>query len=535
MGKWEWIGELAGKLLPGRSEKKAVSDAEGLWNLRNLVIAIVVFALLIGFILYLPKLIVDWVVEENKELFCDHASLDFSIKKYDYNAMTVRYGCRGCNTKFYAPLECTETVVKETSCAEPGKLERVYTAEGLPELNKTVTEEIPMFPHTYKLLEIGYDPTCEATGLTDYTMCSVCNRHFTPEVIPAKGHTNKVLIPYKEPTCTEVGNKAKTQCTVCDKITGENFIIAKVAHKYENHSTVAPTDYTAGYDLHECIWCDASYQDNIVPAFNQTITVNGGRLVNATTTSDILVIPESHGGSAITSIQYGAVSGNASIKEIILPKTVTYISSGAFMDLPGLERITFAEGLETIETGAFRECPKISELHFPSTLKETGANCFPDSKNITKVWFDENSEPYVHNFYFSEATLSLKLPKNASTANINYALNNLPFLAEIYMTAETKAKLGESALSTFEVKTDYSEESSVIAEGSSYYAKIGDKYYFIAALGAEERLILPERINGELYSLRKGSLQRIAKHLKALTVHSAEISILDAVGTENKS
>ena len=536
MGMWDWIADMAGKLLPGRSEKKAVSDAEGLWNLRNLAIAIVVLAIIIALIIFLPKIIIDEIVESNKEVFCDHASLDYSIKRYDYDNMTVMYGCSECNTKFNAPMTCTENVIKEASCTEPGEIEKVYTVEGHSQLNQTVKVKVDQLPHTYEVLEAGFAPTCEEKGLTDYRKCTVCGWHFAAEEIAATGHTSVTLIPYKNPTCTEDGNYAKTQCSVCDKILAENLRIPKIDHKYEEHSTVAPTDYEAGYDLHKCIWCDKSYQDNYVSPLKQELTFKDDyswcALIKAKTDGKVLVIPEYNGKLPVKAIQTDAVTNMECVEEIIIPKTVVDIYEGAFKNLPNLKKIYFSEGLKKIETGAFQGCPEITELEFPSTLEYLGAKPFPDSDKILSVAFSEKSDPYVASYHLSDTILTLKLPSDPNVADVSAAMRSLPVLTEIYMTETTK--LNSSSTERFIVKHDYSEESSIIKDGENYYAEIGGEYYFVATFTAEKTLTLPETVNGKRYTLRKNSLSLVIKNIGSISAYCTLDIALVAVGDDNK-
>ena len=536
MGMRDWIADMAGKLLPGRSERKAVSDAEGLWNLRNLAIAIVAVALIVALIIFLPKIIIDSIVENNKELFCDHSSLDYSIKKYDYEAMTVRYGCHGCDSNFYAPMTCTENVIREASCTESGQIEKIYTVEGHAQLNKTVKVTVDQLPHTYEVLEKGFAPTCEEKGLTDYRRCKVCNWHFEAEEIAATGHTSVTLIPYKAPTCCEDGNRAKTQCSVCKKILAENLRIPTIDHSYEIHSTVAPTDYEPGYDLHKCAWCDKAYQDNYVSPLKQTLTFTDhytySKLIKVKTDSKVLVIPEYNGILPVQAITMDAVTNMECIEEIIIPKTITEIPRGAFKNLPNLKKIHFPEGLKKIETDAFMGCPAIEELEFPSTLEYLEARPFPDSNKILSVSFSEKSDPYVASYRLSNATLTLKLPSDPNIGDLSADLKHLPYLTELYMVEGTK--LNSNIAAGFIVKHDYSEESSIIWDGDNCYAEIGGEYYFVATFTQEKTLSLPETVNGRRFKLRKNSLSLVIKSIDSISAYCTLEIARAAIGEDNK-
>ena len=106
------------------------------------------------------------------------------------------------------------TTVKEPTCTEKGE-KKLYCTDCEALLD---TEEIPAKGHT-EVTDIGHEPTCTESGLTDGSHCSVCNTILTEqEVIPAKGHT-----PYlnwetiKNPTCIAHGEKVR-YCSVCGAV-----------------------------------------------------------------------------------------------------------------------------------------------------------------------------------------------------------------------------------------------------------------------------------------------------------------------------
>lgn len=106
------------------------------------------------------------------------------------------------------------TTVKEPTCTEKGE-KKLYCTDCEALLD---TEEIPAKGHT-EVTDIGHEPTCTESGLTDGSHCSVCNTILTEqEVIPAKGHT-----PYlnwetiKNPTCIAHGEKVR-YCSVCGEV-----------------------------------------------------------------------------------------------------------------------------------------------------------------------------------------------------------------------------------------------------------------------------------------------------------------------------
>ena len=97
---------------------------------------------------------------------------------------------------------------------------------------------------------IGYDATCEETGLTDGTKCADCGKLLTAEVIPALGHTPEDVIGY-DATCEATGLTDGTKCADCGKLlTAE--IIPALNHKYVGTVTTAATCDDPGVMTYVC-------------------------------------------------------------------------------------------------------------------------------------------------------------------------------------------------------------------------------------------------------------------------------------------
>ena len=83
-------------------------------------------------------------------------------------------------------------------------------------------------------------------------------------------------------------------------------------------------------------------------------------------------------------------SFNTSIKEIILPDTMTEIGTGAFAGFTSMETITLPQGLTTIGYGAFYSCEQLTTIDIPATVTFIGDNAFPDLKNLETIIYRGN-------------------------------------------------------------------------------------------------------------------------------------------------
>jgi hypothetical protein len=100
----------------------------------------------------------------------------------------------------------------------------------------TITEQeiVPETDHAEETIP-AVAPTCTETGLTEGAKCSICGETLTEQKeLPANGHSpaNTVEENYVAPICTENGSKdVVTYCTVCDEeISRETETIEATGH-----------------------------------------------------------------------------------------------------------------------------------------------------------------------------------------------------------------------------------------------------------------------------------------------------------------
>lgn len=96
-----------------------------------------------------------------------------------------------------------------------------------------------------------------------------------------------------------------------------------------------------------------------------------------------VVVPETYEGKAVVGIYEDAFTSNESIKEVVLPDSVTYIGGSAFKNCKNLTKINLNK-VEVIEKSAF-EGTKLDKITLSSVMSiDTGAfkNC-KSLKNVT--------------------------------------------------------------------------------------------------------------------------------------------------------
>ena len=77
---------------------------------------------------------------------------------------------------------------------------------------------------------------------------------------------------------------------------------------------------------------------------------------------------------------------NSSVKEILLPDTITKIEDHAFSNCSSLTSINLPEGLTTIGQGAFSDCGALSSINIPSTVTNIGWLAFSDCYSLVEIY-----------------------------------------------------------------------------------------------------------------------------------------------------
>ncbi|MDO5549163.1 MAG: fibronectin type III domain-containing protein [Eubacteriales bacterium] len=152
------------------------------------------------------------------------------------------------------PIACevSSAVTKEATCTEEGTL--TYTAKVVgTEYTDCKTVAIPKTAHT-PIADKAVAATCEKSGLTEGSHCSVCGAILTAQkVIPATGHRWDSGVVNPKPTCTREGMKTYT-CRNCQKTKKET--IAKTAHQWgKRWVSKKATPTTNGVFSHTCTVC----------------------------------------------------------------------------------------------------------------------------------------------------------------------------------------------------------------------------------------------------------------------------------------
>lgn len=131
-------------------------------------------------------------------------------------------------------------VTKEATCMEKGELTKTCTL-----CEKVETEEIELAEHIAVYVQ-AVTPTCLEKGVTDGTVCSVCETKISGfQEIPALGHI-VVKDSAVAPTCLEDGLTEGEHCSRCNEVLKAQEKVPATGHNLVILEAVEPTCLTEG-------------------------------------------------------------------------------------------------------------------------------------------------------------------------------------------------------------------------------------------------------------------------------------------------
>ena len=199
-------------------------------------------------------------------------------------------------------------------------------------------------------------------------------------------HTPGEWIIDEEPDCETTGSK-HTECTECNE-TVETVTISAEGHDFEDDGTT-------------CKHCGKKASNDLEYLSNGDGTCSVVGIGGCT--DKHIIIPKTHDGMKVVSINEGAFYGNTDITGIVVSDSVTSINRDAFYECTDLALIILSNNLEEIETSAFYGCSSLAELYLPSSLTSLGGfygfrGAFDSCTKLRKVTFEEDNtkEPTTH-------------------------------------------------------------------------------------------------------------------------------------------
>jgi hypothetical protein len=143
---------------------------------------------------------------------------------------------------------------------------------------------------------------------------------------------------------------------------------------------------------------DTSYAAKpATPTNGSFFTVSGSTITGYTGTDAVILIPQTIGGTTITSIGSSAFNSKTVLTEVYIPDGITSIGMDAFYGCSNLVIIELPSTLTTIGKSAFFNCTKLSQINsavigqaiLPVSIADIGYNAFASCQKIVDITIPE--------------------------------------------------------------------------------------------------------------------------------------------------
>ena len=160
------------------------------------------------------------------------------------------------------------TSEKKATCTEAGSKTWKCSLCG-----QTYTETYPALGHSFDSGKITTQPTCTEYGVRTYT-CSRCGEKKTSAIRPT-GHTPAIL-PAEDPTCVDPGLTEGTVCKICNEILTPQEAIPATGHSWSDWALLTEATCTeGGTEIRSCLSCGAEETRSTDALGHAPVTIPG--------------------------------------------------------------------------------------------------------------------------------------------------------------------------------------------------------------------------------------------------------------------
>ena len=329
----------------------------------------------------------------------------------------------------------TRTVVKEghkavkdaavaATCETTGKTEGSHCSVCNTVIKAQTTTAA--LGHSWDSGKVTKAATCTAAGTKTYT-CTRCKKTRT-ETIAATGH-KVVKDAAVAATCETAGKTEGSHCSVCGTVLKAQTTTAALGHDYGEWKTIKAATYTEPGQAERVCRRNASHKEYrqlpilekakidlsacSIQLSEQTYVYDG---TEKTPTVTITYNEKTLTEGKDYQVYFADNVNPGTAKITVIAKTDS--------DYTGTTTITFEirrslpENATVIEPGAFSNCTNLVDLNIKENVTEIGDNAFADSKNLQNIYFYGNS-PKLGNNIFKNVTATVYYPYTDKTWSLD--------------------------------------------------------------------------------------------------------------------
>ena len=358
---------------------------------------------------------------------------------WDGGKVTTAATCTTAGTKTYTCTRCkktrTETIaatghkaVKDAAvaatCETTGKTEGSHCSVCNTVIKAQTTTAA--LGHSWDSGKVTKAATCTTAGTKTYT-CTRCKKTRT-ETIAATGH-KAVKDAAVAATCETAGKTEGSHCSVCGTVLKAQTTTAALGHDYGEWKTIKAATYTEPGQAERVCRRNASHKEYrqlpilekakialsacSIQLSEQTYVYDG---IKKTPTVTITYNEKTLTEGKDYQVYFADNVNPGTAKITVIAKTDS--------DYTGTATITFeirkslSENATVIEPGAFSNCTNLVNLNIKENVTEIGDNAFADSKNLQNIYFYGNS-PKLGNNIFKNVTATVYYPYTDKTWSLD--------------------------------------------------------------------------------------------------------------------
>ena len=358
---------------------------------------------------------------------------------WDGGKVTKAATCTTTGTKTYTCTRCkktrTETIaatghkaVKDeavaATCETAGKTEGSHCSVcGTVLKAQTTTAALG---HSWDNGKVTKAATCTTAGTKTYT-CTRCKKTRT-ETIAATGH-KAVKDAAVAATCETTGKTEGSHCSVCGTVLKAQTTTAALGHDYGEWKTIKAATYTEPGQAERVCRRNASHKEyRQLPILEKAKIALSACSIQLSEQTYVYDGIEKAPTVTITYNEKTLTEGKdyqVYFADNVNPGTakITVIAK-TDSDYTGTATKTFEirkalqENATVIEPGAFSNCTNLVNLNIKENVTEIGDNAFADSKNLQNIYFYGNS-PKLGNNIFKNVTATVYYPYTDKTWSLD--------------------------------------------------------------------------------------------------------------------
>ena len=150
-----------------------------------------------------------------------------------------------------------------------------------------------------------------------------------------------------------------------------------------------------------------------------------------------LIVPESHDGTNVTTLNTGVFANNEEIKSVHLPSTLCEISMAAFVACVNLTSVYIADGVTNLNDGAFYMCSSLEHIRLPQSLQVIGSDAFSGCAALAEVEFPDGLKRIEFEAFSPSGIKEVILPDSVEYLGVN-AFRNCGSLTNAVLASNLK-------------------------------------------------------------------------------------------------